>query len=481
MSGATLVWFRQDLRLADQPALRHAADRPGPVIPVYIASCEEEGDWSPGGAAKWWLYRSLLSLGDGLEAIGSRLIVRQGEALDELRKLVEETGADKVVWCRRYEPAVIERDTKVKEGLKDDGVEAESFNGSLLFEPWEVETGQGKPYQVYSPFSRNCLGGPEIAKPLARPKSLKGPSEWPDSVALNDLDLLPKVRWYGEMEQVWEPGEKGAAKNLKVFTGERSVVYGEERDRPDHAGTSRLSPHLHHGEISPRQVYHGVMAGLPKGKKAKDAHTYVKELVWREFGYHLLYHFPKTPEQPLREKYEAFPWRRSKKDLEAWQKGQTGYPIVDAGMRQLYATGWMHNRVRMIVASFLVKHLLISWTEGAAWFWDTLVDADLASNTLGWQWAGGCGADAAPYFRVFNPILQGEKYDPEGVYTRRWVPEVAELPDKWLFKPWEAPPLVLQQAGIELGKTYPKPLIEHKAGRERALEALASMKESSDD
>lgn len=476
MSGVTVVWFRQDLRLSDHPALHWAIERGGPVVPVYIESFDEEGRWAPGGAGRWWLHQSLLALAADLESVGSRLIVLRGDALGVLRELVKETGAEAVVWHRRYEPAVIDRDKAVKKGLKGDGVEAESLNGSLLFEPWEVETGEGKPYQVYSPFSRNCLERDEPDAPLERPGRLKAPKVWPDSLRLEALNLLPKIRWYEEMAEVWTPGEEGAQARLDGFVGQSSVDYAGERDRPDHEGTSRLSPHLHWGEISPRQVYHGVLEGLPKGATRKDVMKFIKEVVWREFGYHLLYHFPHTPEEPLREKYAAFPWRTSKKDLEAWQRGRTGIPIVDAGMRQLWATGWMHNRVRMIVASLLVKQLLISWEEGAEWFWDTLVDADLASNTLGWQWAGGCGADAAPYFRVFNPVLQGEKFDPDGVYTKRWVPELAEMPAKWLFKPWDAPESVLEEAGVTLGASYPEPIVDLKDGRERALKAFEKVK-----
>ncbi|QDU70977.1 cryptochrome/photolyase family protein [Mucisphaera calidilacus] len=476
MSDGTIVWLRRDLRLSDQPALRFAIERGGPVIPVYIESFKEEGRWAPGGAHRWWLHESLGSLASDLEGVGSRLVIRRGEALAQLRALVKETGADAVVWCRRYEPLVIERDKAVKSSLCEEGVTVETFNGSLLFEPWTVMNQQEKPYQVYSPFSRNALDQDEPERPLSRPRKLESPESWPESLGIDDLGLLPEVKWYQRMAEVWEPGEKGARKRLKAFVGERSVDYKSERDRPDLEGTSRLSPYLHHGELSPRQAWHAVLDGLPEGSSRRDVMKYLKELLWREFGYHLLYHFPQTPERPLREKYASFPWRDAPQDLRAWQKGQTGYPIVDAGMRQLWATGWMHNRVRMIVASVLVKQLLITWEEGAAWFWDTLVDGDLANNTLGWQWAGGCGADAAPYFRVFNPVLQGEKFDPEGAYTRLWVPELKEVPQKWLFKPWEAPKEVLEQAGVQLGQTYPEPIVDPKAGRERALEAFEVVK-----
>lgn len=478
MSGATIVWFRQDLRLTDHPALRWAAERGGPVIPVYIGSFEEEGRWAPGGAQRWWLHQSLGCLSEDLEGLGSRLVLREGEALGVIEDLIKETGADGVCWHRRYEPAAIERDTEIKKRLKASGVDVETFKGELLYEPWEIMNQQDKPYQVYTPFSKRCFEMLEPDAPLSRPRSLKQPEEWPQSVGVDDLRLMPTIEWYQGIAGAWTPGERGALKRLRAFSGESSVAYSEDRDRPDLEGTSRLSPHLHFGEVSPRQVWHVIHDRAPQSSGKKGVLKYIKEVLWREFGYHLLYHFPSTPESPLREKYADFPWREDAGDLGAWQRGRTGYPIVDAGMRQLWATGWMHNRVRMVVASVLVKQLLISWEEGAAWFWDTLVDADLANNTLGWQWAGGCGADAAPYFRVFNPVLQGEKFDPDGAYTRRWVPELKELPTKWLFQPWEAPERVLEEAGVVLGETYPEPLIDPKAGRERALSAFDVVKGS---
>ncbi|MEM1355749.1 MAG: deoxyribodipyrimidine photo-lyase [Planctomycetota bacterium] len=478
----TIVWLRNDLRLADNAALREAAGR-GAVVPVFIWSPEDHGSWPPGGASQWWLHQSLAALAESLESVGSRLILRQGDPLAVLQKLAKLAKADAVVWNRRYEPALIEADKRVKRGLAEAEIKAESYNGALLFEPWAAQTQQGRPYQVYSPFRRFVEALPEPDKPAPAPKKLQAPRAWPESDELNDLALMPKIKWYQGMADAWQPGETGAMKNLNRFIKAPIGAYKTDRDYPAIPATSRLSPHLHFGEISPNQAYHAAVRKLKQAedKDAKKSIThFIHEVLWREFGYHLIYHFPHTPDQPLREKYAAFPWvdhtqGDGRVALEAWQRGMTGYPIVDAGMRELYTTGWMHNRVRMIVASFLVKHLLISWHEGAKWFWDTLVDADLASNTLGWQWAGGCGADAAPYFRIFNPITQGEKFDADGEYVRKWCPELKEVPSKYLMKPWECPPLELQAAGVTLGEDYPEPIVDHRSGRERALVALSEI------
>ncbi|MFN3168818.1 MAG: cryptochrome/photolyase family protein [Phycisphaeraceae bacterium] len=478
--NTTIHWFRNDLRLADNPALCAAVQR-GAVVPVYIWSPADHGDWAPGGAKKWWLHQSLTSLAESLNKLGSRLILRTGDALDHLRDIAETATADAVYWNRRYEPDLIDADKRVKRGLADADLDAHSFNGALLYEPWEVQTKQGKPYQVFSPFHRTVQQMPEPDAPLAAPASLRSPAKWPASDKLDDLGLMPTIPWYDGLADAWDPSEAGAHANLDAFVDDPIADYKKARDLPAVPGTSRLSPYLHNGELSPRQAYHAAAKrtrGNAGDKLKKNAYDYIRELVWREFGYHVLYHFPHTPGKPLREKYEAFPWvdmRKGRHTLEAWQKGQTGYPIVDAGMRQLYATGWMHNRVRMIVASFLTKHLLVSWEEGAKWFWDCLVDADLASNTLGWQWAGGCGADAAPYFRIFNPMTQGEKFDAAGDYVRHWCPELKDVPTKHIHQPWECPPLELKQAGVTLGEDYPEPIVNHKQARERALEALSEV------
>lgn len=468
--GPILVWLRRDLRLADQPALHAAAATGRPVIPVFIWSPQDEEPWAPGGASQWWLHHSLAALSGSLEGKGSRLILRVGESQSELAKLVAETGAVAVYWNRLYEPARIECDTRIKSALKAAGVEVKSFNHTLLFEPHQIQNKSGKPFQVFTPFWKHCLSIEEPAAPLPVPGKLPVPQAWPASRSLDALGLLPTVSWDAGFYDEWTPGEAGAQEQLAGFQSRAMGAYKQERDFPAILGTSRISPHLHFGEIGPRQIWHEVqesMAGNAEKGLIKGAEFYVREVGWREFAYHLLYHFPHTAERALREEFNDFPWRSNAQELRAWQKGQTGYPMVDAGMRELWHTGWMHNRVRMIVASFLVKDLLLPWQEGAKWFWDTLVDADLASNTLGWQWAGGCGADAAPYFRIFNPVLQGLKFDPDGVYVRKWVPELADLPNKQIHAPWEADRPV---AG------YPAPIVDHKMARDRALAALAEIK-----
>ena len=475
----TIVWFRHDLRLADNPALASAVKRGGPVVPVFIWSLRDEGAWPPGAASRWWLHQSLAALNEYLREVGSRLVVRRGPTLETLRALVKETGAEAVFWNRRYEPAVIARDAKVREALGSDGRAAESFNAALLHEPWTIQNQSKKAFQVFTPFWRHCLAKADPDKPLPAPQKIPAPAKWPGGLALDELELEPKIKWAGGLRAAWQPGEAGAAANLKRFLVKAFDGYNEGRNRPDITGTSRLSPHLHFGEISPRQVWHGLaeMSARRKLPVAKwRGSQFLAEIGWREFAHHLLFHFPQTPTEPLRADFKKFPWRKDAAWLKAWQRGRTGFPIVDAGMRELWTTGWMHNRVRMIVASFLVKDLLISWEEGVRWFWDTLVDADLANNTLGWQWTAGCGADAAPYFRVFNPISQGEKFDPRGEYVRKWCPELVKLPDKWLHRPWEAPAEVLNSAGVVPGRDYPEPVVSHAIARDVALEAFAKMK-----
>lgn len=401
----SIVWFRLDLRLTDNLALAVAAQRGGPVIPVFIWAPGEEGAWPPGAASRWWLHHSLQSLAADLGG----LVIRRGPSLNALRQLVKETGATAVFWNRRYEPVVIARDTKVKQALLADGLQVESFNSALLFEPWEIKNGSDAPYRVFTPFWRACVAKGINEKLVVTPRVV-GPKTWPASLKVGDLELLPKRNWARGFD--WQPGETGALKELRRFVAGTEACYAVTRDRPDKPGTSRLSPHLHFGEISPRQVW-----------AAAKTEPYRRQLVWREFAHHLLYHFPHTPEKPLRPAFGSFRWRNDANGLKAWQRGCTGFPLVDAGMRELWTTGWMHNRVRMVVASFLIKDLLLPWQEGARWFWDTLVDADLANNTLGWQWVAGCGADAAPFFRIFNPATQTEKFDPQNTYIRRWIKE----------------------------------------------------------
>jgi deoxyribodipyrimidine photo-lyase len=477
ISGGTssaIVWLRQDLRLADNPALRAACRRGGPVVPVFIWAPEEEGAWPAGSASRWWLHQSLTALARECRAAGAELVVRQGASLAELLRVAKATGADAVFWNRRYEPATVARDRKVEAALRVAGLQTASYNGALLHEPWTIKNKAGRPFQVFTPFWRTCLASAEPDEPLTAPRSLAPPPRRPASLPLAALDLEPKLNWTSGLRAAWRPGSAGAHAELQRFLRDGILTYPEGRNRPELPGTSRLSPHLHFGEISPRQVWHAV-------KRFAESHSipatvwrrwqFLTELGWREFAHHLLFHFPHTPEKPLRSEFARFPWRENPSWLRAWQRGQTGYPLVDAGMRELWSTGWMHNRVRMVVASFLVKNLLVSWQEGARWFWDTLVDADLANNTLGWQWTAGCGADAAPFFRIFNPISQGEKFDPEGSYVRRWVPELARLPAAWIHQPWQAPPAALAAAGVDLGRTYPRPVVSLLISREVALEA----------
>jgi deoxyribodipyrimidine photo-lyase len=476
-SSTTLLWFRQDLRLQDNAALHAALARGGPIVPVYILDDAGEGDWPAGGASRWWLHQSLRSLDASLRELGGKLILARGDSSETLRGLAAALGAGAVYWNRRYEPASIARDTALKTALTAEGFEAKSFNSALLFEPHTIQNKQGAPFQVFTPFWRHCLAQPVADEIEVTVKAWPAPPRWPESLPLDELRLRPTIPWDAQFYETWTPGEAGARKRLKQFLAKAADSYGERRDHPGVEGVSRLSPHLHFGEIGPRQIWSAARAlGKDSGvfPTSVGVQKFLSEVGWREFSHHLLFHFPQTPAQPLRAEFVNFPWAQDPggKKLQAWRRGRTGYPIVDAGMRQLWATGWMHNRVRMIVASFLVKHLRLPWQRGAAWFWDTLVDADLAQNTLGWQWSAGCGADAAPYFRVFAPVLQGMKFDGDGAYVRRWVPELAKLPDEYLHAPWEAPPEVLARAGVDLGKTYPAPIVDHKTARAEALAAF---------
>ncbi|MCU0787817.1 MAG: DNA photolyase family protein [Verrucomicrobia bacterium] len=475
----TILWFRQDLRLADNPALAAALQRGSPVLPVFIWAPDEDTDWPPGGASRWWLHQSLISLQRDLETLGSRLIIRSGPTLQTLHQLCRDTGAPAVVWNRRYEPAIMTRDRLIQESLQAVGVETESFSATLLHEPWTLRNKSGKPFRVFTPFWRHCLSLDDPPAPLPAPERIPASVSRPATLALDELGLDPQAPWTEGLRAAWQPGSVGADARCRRFLEEAYPEYGDRRNRPDLFGTSRLSPHLHFGEISVRQIWHGLRRrakarGVSSGQWRNS--QFLAELGWREFSHHLLFHFPQSTHEPLRAEFSKFPWRTHPEGLHAWQRGRTGYPLVDAGMRELWATGWMHNRVRMVVASFLVKDLLISWREGASWFWDTLVDADLAQNTLGWQWTAGCGADAAPYFRVFNPTGQGERFDPDGDYVRKWCPELSALPVKWMHRPGEAPAEVLRQAGVEIGVTYPAPIVSHSIARNLALEAYARIK-----
>ena len=434
-----------------------------------------------GDASRWWLHHALAALEIGLRERGSRLVLATGDSGEVLRRLIAATGAGAVYWNRRYEPAAIARDSAIKTELTAAGLEVKSFNGGLLHEPHTIQNKQGKPFQVFTPYWKHCLTLPVAPAVKLASGPLAVPTTWPRSLELAELGLLPTVKWDAGFGTTWQPGEVGAAARLKKFTARAMDAYADARNLPDRDGTSMLSPWLHFGELSPRQVWAAVEARSKESgvfPPSNGARVFLSEIGWREFAHHLLFHFPHTPGRPLRAEFEKFSWANDVggKKLRAWQRGQTGYPIVDAGMRQLWHTGWMHNRVRMVVASFLVKHLRLNWTHGAAWFWDTLVDADLASNTLGWQWSSGCGADAAPYFRVFAPVLQGVKFDSDGDYVRRWVPELAKLPAEHIHAPWEAPAAVLARAGVELGKSYPGPIVNHAAARAAALAAFKQLR-----
>jgi deoxyribodipyrimidine photo-lyase len=476
--STSLVWFRHDLRLDDNPALRAAIDQGGPIIPVFVWAPEEEGNWAPGSASRWWLHQSIKALMDQLRQVGSRLILRRGPTDQALLSLAQQTNARHLFWNRRYEPAVIARDGQIKTSLERAGLSVESFNAALLFEPGQILTRQQRPYQVFTPFWNACCAADAPPRPVAAPTRLDAPSHWPDSLSLDDLDLEPTIDWTGGIRATWTAGSHGAQQRLDAFLAGPVANYAALRDRPDLAGTSSLSPHLHFGEMSPRSIWHRVMESSGGQGLSRGQEVYLKEVVWREFACHLLYHFPETTDRPLRSQFTSFPWVEDTQGLRAWQRGRTGYPLVDAGMRQLWVTGWMHNRVRMVVSSFLVKHLLLPWQAGARWFWDTLVDADLANNTLGWQWIAGCGADAAPYFRIFNPTTQAEQFDPFGDYVRRWVPELGQLPSSVIHKPWTASPETLRAARVELGTIYPRPIVDHAAARVRALEAFDSLPRS---
>ena len=473
-----IVWLRQDLRLADQPALAAAVASGHPVLPVYVLD-DGAHPLAPGGASRWWLHHSLGALARDLQRRGGTLILRRGAAPGRvIEALAKERGAAAVYWGRRYDSAEIEQDTALKQRLGAAGIAAKSFNTSLLFEPWTIETQSGRPYQVFTQYWRACRSAPEPNAPLPAPVKIPAPAHLPASDALDDWALLPaRPDWAKGFGPVWQPGEAGAAMRLEEFLEDRLHGYKTERELPDRDGTSGLSPHLRFGEISPRQIWHAVRHHLATAKHPPDgdADSFLAEIGWREFSYSLLYYHPGIAREPLKPQFADFPWQRDAQALQAWQRGMTGYPIVDAGMRQLWATGWMHNRVRMITASFLIKHLLQPWQDGERWFWDTLVDADPASNAASWQWVAGSGADASPYFRVFNPVLQGKKFDPDGDYVRRWVPELARVDRSIIHEPWTTEDLRSRGTSKSTTGAYPPPMIDLMAGRHRALAAFASL------
>ncbi len=472
-----ILWLRNDLRLADNPALVAAAATGRPVLPLYVLDDETPGRWRTGGASRWWLHQSLASLATDFRRRHGDLLLRRGEAGSIIRRLVEETGARHVFWNRRYEPWAIAQDRELKAALREAGVAVESFNAALCFEPWEIAQKGGGPYKVYTPYARAWFDRDGPPEPVAVPEPLYFLRSLPDGDALDDWRLTPKKPdWAGGLRAAWRPGEAAALEAATEFADGPVEAYDTERNFPARPGVSRLSPHLHFGEIGGRQLFHLVRGRtLARRGSWQKARPYLRQLAWRDFAYHTLFHRPTLPEEPLRPEFAAFPWSDEERLFRAWTRGLTGYPIVDAGMRQLWATGYMHNRVRMIAGSFLTKDLLIPWQKGEAWFWDTLVDADLANNAMGWQWVAGCGIDAAPYFRIFNPVLQGERFDPDGSYVRRWVPELSSLPDRWIHMPFAAPADVLSEAGVVLGKSYPEALVDHGKARDRALEAYRGL------
>jgi len=481
-SRPALLWFRDDLRLSDNPALRAALDH-GPLICLYILDTSTERR-PLGGAARWWLSRSLTALSEAIAAKGGDLLILRGDPAELLPGIVREAEVGYVAWNRRYDGAAVVLDKALKATLTETGVEVGSFNANLLNEPWQVKTKADGPFKVFTPYWRAVRERGEPAGPVPTPRELSK-AMLPavlrkQALTVPELALEPTAPdWAGGLRDTWTPGENGAQDRLSAFLDEMIAGYREGRDRPDKLSTSRLSPHLRFGEIGPRQIWHATRAALETGKtpgSAADVEKFFSEIGWREFSYHLLFHNPELASVNYDRRFDAMAWETDEAGLSAWQKGLTGYPIVDAGLRELWQTGWMHNRVRMITGSFLIKHLLTDWRLGEAWFWDTLVDADPANNPASWQWVAGSGADAAPYFRVFNPVTQGEKFDPKGAYVRRFVPELAELGDKFIHRPWEAPAGDLKKAGIALGRDYPKPIIALDFGRRRALDAFSALR-----
>jgi len=469
-----IIWLRNDLRLEDHEAFQAAIEKGYRILPVFIWSPEEDAEAAMGAASHVWLHHALKDLQERLAEMGLPLIIRKGRIEAVLDALLKETQAEAIYWSRRYEPCILERDLPLKRKFKQAGLDVVSFPGSLLVEPNRLMNLSGKPYKVFTAFWRACL-----KLRFDRPVQVDWeralpPKQVPGGLALEQLKLLPEIAWHQGIEEDWDISGRAGLQRMEAFAAGRMSDYETGRNLPGEDGTSRLSPYLHFGMLSPRQVYDCAMKTCEEGQ-GRD--VFVAEIGWREFAYYLLYHFPDTVREPLRSEFAAFPWREDPSGLAAWQRGLTGYPFVDAGMRQLWHSGWMHNRVRMVVASFLVKDLMQHWRKGAKWFENTLVDADLAANTLGWQWTSGCGADAAPYFRVFNPVSQGKKFDPGGGYIRRWVPELASLPDRYLHEPWTAPASVLESAGLDLGKDYPMPIVDHAQCRKEALAAYKALRE----
>lgn len=469
MSDIVIVWFRRDLRLHDNGALCSAREDGARILPVYVFAPEEEQPWPPGAASRWWLHHSLDALDRSLRRLDSRLLLFRGDPLSVLMMLCQQSGASAVYWNRLYEPAAASRDARVATALRTVGIAARSFPGYLLREPGDVTTGDDTPYQVFTPYARASFRLGDPPQPLDTIRSTDLATTRIDDDGLAALRLLPRRRWDTDLARHWRVGESAAWRRCARFVQSCAGGYDETRDRPGVDGTSRLSPHLHFGELSPRVVWHAVVGGLSDTQSS--ALPYLRQLLWRDFAHQLLWHYPEITERNFKPSFDAFPWRHDPKAVDAWKRGATGIPLVDAGMRELWRTGFMHNRVRMNAASFLTKNARVHWRFGAQWFWDTLVDANLANNTMGWQWVAGSGPDAAPYFRIFNPVAQARRFDPRGEYLRRWIPEIAELPDRYIHAPWTAPADVLAGAGVQLDATYPAPILDLPATRRRALAA----------
>jgi len=476
-----IYWFRQDLRLSDLRGLNAAVSTGRPVLACYILDDESPGEWQMGGASRWWLHHSLAALSQDIQKAGGQLYLAVGRPDTALAALAEQSGADLVCCSRQYEPWARRLESQLFKVLGAKGVELKRYGGSLLWEPEAVSTQAGTPFKVFTPFWRKCRDLPVVREPVTRIRLSQWPQDVKPSANLDEWALLPtEPNWARSWTTLWQPGEKQASLKLQTFLRDSVSDYDKGRNYPARSATSRLSPHLHFGEIAPAKVWHVAwQAALASPELQQETEKFLSEMAWREFSHHLLFHFPAMPEDAFKSDFATFPWVGGAIHLRAWQQGKTGYPIVDAGMRELWQTGYMHNRVRMVVASFLCKHLLIDWRAGQRWFWDTLVDADLSNNACSWQWVAGSGADAAPYFRIFNPTTQGEKFDKTGEYVRHWVPELTALPDRYLHQPWAAPWQVLQDAGVILPDHYPLPIVDHRDARGAALAAYADIRAQS--
>lgn len=466
----SIMWFRQDLRLDDNPALSAAIHR-GQVLPLYIL--DDDPDWNLGGASRWWLHESLKALN---ESLNNNLWILEGDAREILPGFAEEQEVAHIFWNRCYEPHRSNSDRTLKEQLSEKGIDVQSYNGNLMWEPWENLKQDGSPYKVFTPFYKNAIAEQlTLAAPKDQFESIETVPCVQDATRIEELRLLPKNNWYIKISSSWTPGEAGAHKRLEDFLNAGMSNYREGRDFPALQSVSRLSPHLHFGEISPRRAAQAVrhFGGIDTAEE--QAEHFIRELAWREFSYYSLYHFPNLTQSNIKSQFDRFPWRRDDESVSLWQQGQTGFPLIDAGMRELWQTGYMHNRVRMIVASFLIKNLMIHWQEGARWFWDCLVDADLANNSCSWQWVAGSGADAAPYFRIFNPVTQSQKFDSRGEYIRKFLPELCKLSNKAIHDPSSASTAELHEAGVILGENYPHRMVDLKESRARALDAYKSL------